>query len=394
MTTASFGYRAARPDGSIVRGRVEAPDPREVKRRLEGDGLAVLHVSPARSRPDWRPVRRRDLAVVFRNVAILIGDGVPVERAFASSQALVRGRLADAIDRLRGAVREGQSVGDAMAAAGDVFPRSLVGIMKAGEHGSQLTLACETVAEQLDADVRLRSELWGALTYPALVLIVGLVSIIVMGAVVVPRFADVVSGLGGELPATTRALLAGSVMLRDFGPMLGIGLAAVTLLVLRALRSVRMRARLDRVLLRLPVVGGLRLGFATARTCRALGGMLSTGMPLLIALDAAAEATGDLEVSRRLSLAREKVVRGGRLTDALTDERALAPFALQLVGVGESGGQLGPMTARAGDIVAERTQTALRALVSLVEPMLIVVLGCLIAGVSAALLQAVYSVRP
>jgi type II secretory pathway component PulF len=154
------------------------------------------------------------------------------------------------------------------------------------------------------------------------------------------------------------------------------------------------RARIDGLLLGLPIVGGLRLGFASARACRALGGMLTSGMPLLPALDAAATATGDLEVSRRLANSRAAVARGARLTQALEAQRALSPLALQLVGVGEATGRLGPMLSRAGELVAEDADRSLRTAVALLEPALVVTLGLLVAGVAAALLQAVYSVRP
>jgi general secretion pathway protein F len=204
----------------------------------------------------------------------------------------------------------------------------------------------------------------------------------------------VFEGLGSELPAATQALLTASDLLRRYGAVLGLSASVLFGVALRWSRNESARRRIDALLLRLPIIGGLRLGFASARTCRALGGMLGTGMPLLQALDAAREATGDFEVSRRLARARESVARGNRLSDSLAKEGVLTPFTLQLVGVGEAGGRLGAMATRAGDIVAERTQAALRSLVSLVEPLLIIALGGMVAGVSAALLQAVYSVRP
>jgi type II secretory pathway component PulF len=373
---------------------MEGVDKWTVRTRLQQEGLAVLAIEPGRPRAWPGAVRRRDLAVVFRTVAIMVADGVPIERAFGAGEVLVRGRLRLSIQQLRTMIREGHSVSEALEADPRIYPRSVVGIMRAGEHGSRLEEACRTIADQLDADLRLRTELWGALTYPMLVLAVGVGSIIVMGGVVVPRFAEVFEGLGSELPAATQALLTASDLLRRYGAVLGLSASVLFGVALRWSRNESARRRIDALLLRLPIIGGLRLGFASARTCRALGGMLGTGMPLLQALDAAREATGDFEVSRRLARARESVARGNRLSDSLAKEGVLTPFTLQLVGVGEAGGRLGAMATRAGDIVAERTQAALRSLVSLVEPLLIIALGGMVAGVSAALLQAVYSVRP
>lgn len=389
-----FRYRAARQDGGIARGTLSAPDLEAAKQRLENDGLAVLDIGPGFSWSQFRPVRRQDLAVVFRNVALLVADGVPIERALAASESLVKGRLREALRQSRVAIREGCTVAQAMETTPEVFPRHAVGIMRAGERTSRIEAACETVADQLEEEVRLRSEIRSALSYPLLILGVGVASVIVMGAVVVPRFAEVLSGLNAELPGATRALLGASIFLRSFGVVMGAGFITGAVVAMRLARSPVVRRKIDALLLNVPVIGRLRMGFSSARVCRALGGMLNTGMPLLSALDAAAQATGDHEVSRRLERVRESVARGRRLTESLTEERVFTPLALQLVGVGESSGRLGPMLARAGNLVAARTQRSLRSLVSLVEPVLIIVLGAFVAGIAAALLQAVYSVRP
>ena len=160
------------------------------------------------------------------------------------------------------------------------------------------------------------------------------------------------------------------------------------------LKRPEVRRRIDVTLLRVPVVGAIRLGFASARTCRSLGAMLSTGMPLLNALDSVGEAVGDMEVAARLRRARDAVSRGEPLTRSLAKEHALTPLALQLVGVGESSGNLGDMVTRAGGVAAERAQRSLRSLITLVEPTLVIALGLAVALAAAALLQAVYSVRP
>jgi type II secretory pathway component PulF len=204
----------------------------------------------------------------------------------------------------------------------------------------------------------------------------------------------VLGELGAELPPSTRALLAVSNFAQRFGPLLALAAVGMAAIATRWAFTPHVRARIDGLLLGLPIVGGLRLGFASARACRALGGMLTSGMPLLPALDAAATATGDLEVSRRLANSRAAVARGARLTQALEAQRALSPLALQLVGVGEATGRLGPMLSRAGELVAEDADRSLRTAVALLEPALVVTLGLLVAGVAAALLQAVYSVRP
>src|SRR5207253_4584697 len=154
------------------------------------------------------------------------------------------------------------------------------------------------------------------------------------------------------------------------------------------------RRRIEDALLTAPIVGPVRLALATARIARALAGMLAAGMPLLASLDAAGEAAGDGAAAARLARARERVASGAPLAATLEREGALAPSALQLIQVGESSGRLADMARRGGDLAALEAERGLKTLVTLVEPALIIAFGGLVAFVAAALLQAVYSIRP
>jgi type II secretory pathway component PulF len=212
--------------------------------------------------------------------------------------------------------------------------------------------------------------------------------------VIVPRFAELLGDLGQALPPATRLLLFGSRLLSQYWFLLPPVVAAGVAVGLEVLRRPASHRRVDELLIATPLVGPVRLALATSRIARALGGMLAAGMPLLQAIAAAGEAAGDLAVAARLARARERVAAGAPLTVSLEREGALAPGALQLVQVGESSGRLGDMARRAGDLAAQEAERGLKTLVTLVEPALIIAFGGLVAFVAAALLQAVYSIRP
>lgn len=379
----------------MTQGTISAEGREAAAEAVSRLGLLLLEVRASRgfSLPA-RPVARQDLAVVFQNVASLVRAGMPIERALAASESLVHGPLREALGDVRRRLREGEGVAKALEASGEVFPRVIVGMVHAGERSSRLADALDGVSSQLEEEAALRAQIRSALAYPALILVVGVASVIIMGGIVVPRFAEVLSELGAELPASTRGLLLASELLRRFGLIGAAGGVVAASAASALMRRPHVRRRVDHALLRLPVLGGIRLGFASARTCRALGAMLSTGMPLLSALDSARDAAGDAEVAERLGRVRDAVARGERLTPSMESEGALTPLALQLVGVGESSGDLGRMVTRAGDLASERTQRSLRGLVSLVEPALVIAMGFLVAMTAGALLQAVYSVRP
>ena len=383
-----FRYRAARADGGIVEGLVDAGSASQASATVTERGLFPLTVTPAAAaETPRRPASRRDLAIVFQSIAALVSAGVPLERVVASSEALARGSLRDALAGARTRLREGEGFAPALGAARGVVPGIVLGMLRAGERGCQLPLALAQVATHLEQEAELVARVRQALAYPLLLAVVGVASILVIGTVIVPRFADLLGDLGQEVPPTTRILLLGAGLLSHYWFLLvGLGVEAV--------RRPVSRRQIEDALLAAPLVGPVRLALATARIARALGGMLAAGMPLLASLDAAAEAAGDGAVAARLTRARERVAAGAPLTVSLEREAALAPSALQLVQVGESSGRLADMARRAGDLAAQEAERGLKTLVTLVEPALIVAFGGLVAFVAAALLQAVYSIRP
>ena len=233
-----------------------------------------------------------------------------------------------------------------------------------------------------------------ALTYPLLLAVAGLASVLVITTVVVPRFAAILGDLGQQLPPATRLLLGVSSLLTHFWiPLLLIGVAAAWCAI-QWIRRPTGRKQLDVFLLKVPFIGSVRRALATARVMRALGGMLRAGMPLLPALDAAREAAGDFAIAERLERSRERVVQGGALAAALEREAALSASALQLVMVGESSGRVAEMALGAGNLAAQEAERGLRTLVTALEPALIVAFGGMVAFTATALLQAVYSLRP
>ena len=388
----TFHYRAARPNGSVVRGELQAANAASARAALDETGLYVLALEP-RPPGSAQQATRRDLAAVFRSVALLANAGVSVGRALAASETVTRGALRGALRAARERVGEGVALSTALDAQG-VVPGTVIGIIAAGERGSRLPEALEEVATQLEKEAEMVSRVRSALAYPLLILVVGLVSIAVLGAVIVPRFAVLIGEFGNDLPLTTRVLLDASALLLRFWWLAAATFAAVGWALAASRRSTAGRLRIDGFLLRLPVVGAIRHSLATARVARALGGMLTTGMPLLQALGGAERAVGDAAMARRLADARARVARGEQLSRSLGLEGALTAPAVQLIAVGEASGELAVMAGRAGDLAFGDAERGLRMAVAMLEPALVIILGGLVAFVSAALLQAVYSVRP
>jgi len=319
---------------------------------------------------------------------------VPLERAVAATEPLAAGPLQRTLAVARERLREGGTFSSALAAGRGVVPGLVLGMVRAGERGSQLGAALEQIATHLEQEADLVARVRQALAYPLLLAVAGVASMLVITAVVIPRFAAVLADLDQQLPPATRALLGVSQLLTRFWIPLLLIAAAASWALIEWVRRPEGRKRLHEFLLKLPFVGAVRRALATARVMRALGGMLRAGMPLLPALDAARDAAGDLAIGARLERARERVVQGTALATALEREDALSRSALQLVVVGESSGRVAEMALGAGNLAAQEAERGLRTLVTALEPALIVAFGGMVAFTAAALLQAVYSLRP
>ena len=395
MTVLAFRYRAARGDGKIVAGVLESATASEASRKLTDRGLHALSLEPspvaerrARSAPT------RELAAVFQGLASLIGAGVPVLRALEATRPVAGARLAEGLSRTADQVREGRSLGEALALLDGVVPGVVVGIVRAGERSSKLASALDEAAQHLELEADLESSLRQALAYPLILLTAGIASTGVIVTVVIPRFAAILADLGQQLPTSTRLLLGTSAFLGRWWWVLLLLAVAGIALAMRALEDPGTKTRAADLLLAVPILGEVRLALATARAARAAASALNAGVTLLPALAAAGEAAGDRAVRQRLARAAVAVSEGGALAPALEHQKALLPSALQLVAVGEASGQLGPMFRRAGALAGTEAERKLRTLVGLLEPGLVVFFGGMVAFVAAALLQAVYALKP
>jgi type II secretory pathway component PulF len=379
-----FRFAAARPDGATVRGELAATHPSAALEELTGRGLLALELKEVR--PD-RAARlpRRELAVFFRSLATLVEAGVPLDRALRIAPAT--GRLGAFATAVRERVQEGASLSAALAAQPGV-PALAVGLVRAGEH-AQLDAALADAATQVERDAELRAQILSALAYPVLLLVAGCGTIAVLVVAILPRFVALLGDAGSAVPTATRALLAMSAVIDRFWMPLGLTAVVGGIALARWLVGPAGHAGL----LRLPVVGPLRLGLATARSARALSALLATGTPALRALDTAADAAGDHEVAARVRRAAERVRTGGSVAAALAAERAFDPQALELAHAGEASGRLAVLLRHGAALAETQALRRLQSLVRLIEPGLILLLGGLVAFVALALLQAVYGVR-
>jgi general secretion pathway protein F len=393
--TPQFSYRAAHQSGLLETGTVRAESAEAARELLFSRGLFPLEVRLERGREAGRPrMSTPDMALGLRVMSTLLESGLPVARALAAMDDLVPPAWKPALPALRESVRQGNSLGAALAAAPVGFPPLVVGLVQAGEAGSGLAAAVARAAELMESAAETRRAVRAALAYPLILAVAGTGSLVLLVGFVLPRFATVLEGLGQALPPTARMVLGAAELARAaFLPGL------FTLLVAVALWKVwtgteEGRARWHAFLLGVPLVGSIRRAGAVGRFCAALGALLESGVPIAPALSHATRATGDAALTGRILAAREQVVAGHAIATSLEAQDAATPTAVRLIRTGEETGRLAPMLSHASRIESARAEQTVRSLVRIMEPAMILLFGGVVALVAAALLQAVYSVRP
>ena len=397
-----YSYKAVTRDGLTRQGVVEAADEDAAVRELRAMGYMPLSLKPgaggARLSAMLEPLRRRrstpvDRVDFTRALSVLLSAGIELGRALAIlAETHEDAAQARQVEALLEQVRGGQSFSRALGESGG-FPDDYVRIVENAELSGQLAPALEELAGHLERARAMRNNLVSVLIYPAILLLVALVSIVVMLVVVVPQFMPLFEEMGDALPASTALVLALAGGLQAHGLLL-LGVLALLLLAARlALRRPPWRRWLDRRLLTLPLVGPLLRTREGARFLYSLGMLLENGIALGTALEPAVHTVRNQALRESLEQVRQRVREGDTLAQQLLARRLFPSVALQILKVGEETGRLGAMAERAGRLLNERAELRVRRMVTLVEPLLIVVLGVLIAAVVISLFVGIISVN-
>ncbi len=390
----AFTFKAVRRDGSHEQGVIEATTREAAVALLGSRGAFAIELAAPAAHQRRSRVSAEDLALGLRALVTILSSGVPLARALAMLEDLVPDSWHAALPELRRRVEQGERFGAALEVSPLPFPPQVIGIIAAGESGSGLVAATESAAQLLEQRAAMRTALRSALAYPCMLAVAGSASIALLVGFVLPRFAELLTDYGQTLPFSTRAVLMFGAVARVAAVPGLIGMALLIALLPAWLAQRDRMRRLHGVLLRVPAVGDIRRSQATAHACSALAALLSSGVPLAVALTHAARASGDLEIEARLIRARAGIARGDRISAALKGAAAFTPTAIRLVRVGEETGKLADMLAHASRIEATQALQRLQRLTRGLEPMLILLFGGFVMVVAAALLQAMYGLRP
>jgi general secretion pathway protein F len=401
----SFRWSAVTHGGEVMHGVTEAADRASVVERLQRQGQVVLRAEQADGR--WRlgdllqielgarrGLDRATLGEVTRELAIMLGAGQDLDRALRFVVENVGNTRARAIlAEVRDKVRSGSSLAAALAAEPRSFSRLYVGLVRAGEAGGTLPATLDRLAGLLERERSLTSNMRAALIYPAVLVIAAIGSIFLLLDYVLPQFTPIFEQAGAELPASTRALMLLGQMTGAAAPWLLVIAVAAVLVARRALAAPALRLKVDRFLLRLPVVGRLLQETLAARLTRTLGTLLQNGMPLISALAIAKDALGNLAAAAAVDAASVEAKAGRGLARPLREAGLFPARTVHLLQLGEEAAQLAAMSLKAADIHDEQARLIVQRIVALAIPIITITMGLAVAGIVGALLTALLSLN-
>jgi general secretion pathway protein F len=329
-----------------------------------------------------------------RELATLVSAGQTLAWSLETlGQDETLGRLGTVINQLLGEVKSGKSFTDALSKHPKLFPRAYLGMVRAGEATGSLDSALVELAALREREERTRAKLIGAMTYPILLAVVAIGSLLVLLTVVVPQFEPLFADAGASLPGSTQVVLSVARFVENYGIETIIVIAALIFLTIAATRRESGARSLHRFLLRVPLIGGIARARATAQTSRVLGSLLAGGVELPQALQLTRDVVGNRAVAASLDRALSGVRQGRPLWLCLSDAALLAPQAIRLCRIGEETGRLGATLQQAASWFETRLEERIQRILSILEPLIVVTLGVTVAGVVLSILAAVLAVN-
>jgi type IV pilus assembly protein PilC len=398
----TYAYKVRDRAGKVISGTLEAENASAVAGKLKGMGYAPISIDESKAGlntelkiPGFskKSVKLKDLAIMSRQFATMINSGLSLLRALnILSEQTENPELARVLGEVRNDVETGNALSAAMAKHPKVFPPLMINMTKAGEIGGFLDSVLLQVAENYEAEVKLRGKVKAAMTYPIVVFILAILMCIVMLIFIVPTFAKMFDSLGGQLPAPTRVLIFLSKSLKLLMPVLIVAMIGFVVTWKKVKHTDRVRNFVDPLKLKMPVFGSLFQKIALSRFARNLGTMMKSGVPILQSLDIVADTTGNVVLGRAVRDVQDSVRTGEALAKPLENHKVFPPMVVQMMAVGEDTGALDTMLMKISEFYDQQVEATTESLTALIEPLMIAFLGGVVGSMIVALYMPIFKI--
>lgn len=400
--TKTFEYSVRDRSGKVVKGRIEASNQAAVANRLKTMGMAPIAITEVSSKGLQKDISipgltdrigLKDLAIMARQMATMINSGLSLLRSLSILAEQTENKaLAKVLSQVRNDVETGLALSNALGKHPNIFPPLMVNMIRAGEVGGFLDEVLLSVAGNFEAEVKLRSKVKSAMTYPVVVFVVAILAVTGMLLFIVPVFAGMFDSLGGELPLPTKILMILSNGMKIFAPVLLVAGVAVAAWWAKNKNDPKVKEKVDPWKLKAPVFGQLAKKIAISRFTRNFGTMIRAGVPILQALDIVAATSGNFVVERAVRSVQESVRTGQSLTGPLSQHPVFPPMVVQMMAVGEDTGALDTMLHKISEFYDQEVEATTEQLTSLIEPLMIVVIGAIVGAMVIAMYMPIFGV--
>lgn len=337
-------------------------------------------------------VSTKSLVVFTRQLSTLIAAGLPLVKALRTlHDQLEPGPLKDIIKNIAGEVESGTNFSEALSHFPRVFPEFYANMIKAGELGGMLEGILKRLSEFLDKNQRLKEKIKSALMYPAFVMLVAVLILIMLMIFVIPTFTNMFAELGGALPLPTKVLIATSEIIRKAWYLIPLIPVIIVVSYRYLIRDINRRLVVDKIKLHIPVVGVLIHQVCVARFSRTLGTLLTSGVPILDALQTVRDTVGNEFIARSVLQVRDSIKEGETVSGPMEASKAFPPLVVKMINIGEETGQLDKMLIQIADNFEEEVDVAITGLTSLLEPILIVFMGLVVGFIVISMFMPLFS---
>ncbi|PIV24579.1 MAG: type II secretion system protein GspF [Deltaproteobacteria bacterium CG03_land_8_20_14_0_80_45_14] len=399
---AQYLYRAATLDGQTVEGFMDGKDEENIVQSLHQLGYIPIRITSTQERrprlrlSSFLPQRVgvKNLLIFTQELSTLISAGLPLDRSLSILGTLTENeRLSETVKDVLKRIEGGNSLAEALGNHPRIFPKLYVNMVKAGESGGFLEVILSRLAQYLQSTKEIRDYLISVMIYPLILIIVSGVSIAILMTFVIPRFARIFSDMGQAIPLSTQIMLSISHSVKSYWWM-GLGIIVMIYLGLRIYnQDEERRLRWDKFKLRWVAVGDLIKKVEVARFSRTLGTLIQSGVSILPALNLVKEISQNRVISRSIAHVHDRLREGKAISKSLEEAEVFPPLAVHLISVGEETGKLDAMLIKVAEAYEENVRNAIKRFVSLLEPLIILVMGAVVGFIVISMLLAIFSIN-
>jgi type IV pilus assembly protein PilC len=393
---ATFAFSGRTRAGEVVSGERMGDTPDAVVAALRREQIMVTRIDPVKERaaekkaasakPKGKAVPAKNLAIFTRQFSVMIDAGLPLVQCLdiLGKQESDK-NFSNVILNTRSDVEAGASLADAMKKHPKAFDALFTNMIAAGEAGGILDTILKRLAVYIEKNVKLKGQVKSAMIYPIAVLIIAALVVAAILWKVIPTFAEMFSSLGASLPMPTRVVIAASNYLVWYGWILFLVIPVLGYMFTNYYSTDAGRHTVDRIVLKMPILGMIMRKIAVARFCRTLSTLLSSGVPILDGLEITAKTSGNAIIEDAIMVTRSSIERGETISGPLGQTAVFPPMVVQMINVGETTGALDTMLSKIADFYEEEVDTAVAGLLTLMEPIMIAVLGVVVGGIVIAM---------